>query len=174
MSFFFLNLVSFSKLNDFTINFITKEVALITFSSPELTFLKIPPSTRFSFGSITQKENGEAAEISRFSIDSGDFCQTERSVIILVLEAQNEYQVDVFLPKQDSFQDSSINHLRSLNKSLRSDILERSSKLNEFTIDLSQNKWLRLFFFLLKSFSLFPLFLLFFTHLQKFLSNLNI
>ena len=85
--FFFLNLVSFSKLNDFTIDFITKEVALITFSSPELTFLKIPPSTRFSFGSITQKENGESAEIYRFSIDSGDFCQTEKSVIILVLEA---------------------------------------------------------------------------------------
>ena len=165
MSFFFLNLASFSQLNDFTIDFVTKEVALITFSSPELTFLKIPPSTRFSFGSITQKENGESAEISRFSMDSGDFCQTERSVIILVLEAQNEYHVDVFLPKQDSFQDSSINHLRSLNKSLRPDILERSSKLNEFTIDLSQNKWLRPVFVLLKSSSLFLLFLPFFTHL---------
>ena len=52
-SHFPLILVSFSKLNDFTIDFFAKEVALITFSFPELT-LEIPPIPRFRFGSIAK------------------------------------------------------------------------------------------------------------------------
>ena len=53
-SLFPLILASFSKLNDFTIDFFAKEVALITFSFPELTFLEIPPILRFRFGSMAK------------------------------------------------------------------------------------------------------------------------
>ena len=104
-------------------------------------FLAIPPIPRFRFGSIAQNEKKESAEIFRFTISSGDFSQTERSDTILILEAYNRYHLDIFLWKQYSFQDSSINHLRYLRKSLLTYILAWSLWLNEFTID-SLQKWL--------------------------------
>ena len=69
-------LVRFSMLNDFKINFFSKEVALDIFSfgfnSPSP---PIPPIPRFRFGSIAQNENAESAKNFRFSISSRDFCQ---------------------------------------------------------------------------------------------------
>ena len=46
---FALILASYSKLNDFTINFFAKEIALITFYSPELTFSRNSADSAFSF-----------------------------------------------------------------------------------------------------------------------------
>ena len=105
---------------------------------PSLEIRLIP---RFCFDSIVQNENAESVEIFRFTISSGDFSQTERSDIILILEAYNRYHLDVFLSKQYSFQDSSINHLRYLRKSLLTYILAWGLWLSEFTID-SLQKWL--------------------------------
>ena len=41
-------LATFSKLNNFTINFFPKEVALVTFFSPELTFSRNSADSAFS------------------------------------------------------------------------------------------------------------------------------
>ena len=86
-SLFPLILASFLKLNDFTIDFFAKEVALITSSSPELIFSRNSADSAFSFGSIAQNENAESAEIFRFTISSGHFCQTKRFETILILKA---------------------------------------------------------------------------------------
>ena len=48
-SLFPLKLASFSKLNDLANHFFRKEVALITFSSPELTFFRNSADSVFSF-----------------------------------------------------------------------------------------------------------------------------
>ena len=52
----------------------------------KVAFLEIPAIPRFRFDSIAQNENAEAAEIFRFLINSRDFCQTQRSDTILILE----------------------------------------------------------------------------------------
>ena len=94
----------------------------------------------FRSGSIAQNENAKSTDSFRFSIKSGDFCQTERSDTILILEAYNEYHLDVFDTKQVSFQDPCVKHLQYSRKPLVPHILVSFPKLNNFTIDFSSNK----------------------------------
>ena len=68
-------LVSFLKLNEFTINLFAKKVPLVTFVCPVLTFDRNFVILCFHFGCIVPKENAESDEI--FSVISKDFCQTE-------------------------------------------------------------------------------------------------
>ena len=77
----------------------------------------------------------ESVENFRFSVNSRTCCQTKRSEMPLILESQNGCHLDVFLPKQHIFQDSCIDHLRCLGKSLFPFYLISFSKLNDFTID---------------------------------------
>ena len=53
----------------------------------------------------------------------------------------------LFLPKQDSFQDSSINHLRCLRNFLFPFILASFSKINDFTIDFFAKEVVLITFF---------------------------
>ena len=108
-------------------------MALVTLSSPEMTFLEILPILRFRFDTIAQNENPKSAEIFRFSVSSGDFYHNARSDIILILETLEWVSLRCFSTK--SFQDSSINHLPCLRKSLLPHILARNSKLNDFIIN---------------------------------------
>ena len=56
-------LAGFSKLNDFIINFVAKEVALNTFVWYNRPFVDIFPIWCFHFGCIALEENAESTEI---------------------------------------------------------------------------------------------------------------
>ena len=68
-----------SKLHDFTINFFAKEVALVTFSCPELKFSRNSADSAFSFWLDSSERKRRKREISgnfRLPMKCKNYCGT--------------------------------------------------------------------------------------------------
>ena len=72
--------------------------------------------------------------IKCFSFNFKDFYQTSIFDTTQILETQNGYHLEVFIPKQDSFLDSYITYLQNSREALFPHILASFSKLNDFPI----------------------------------------
>ena len=112
------------KLNKFTINFFPKEVGLVSFFSLEMTFSRNSADSAFSFWLYSPERklgiHGNFKifnKIKMFSSNLKVWYHTD-------LRELKWIPLRCFSTKQHSFQDSCINHLRCLGKSLFRHILE--------------------------------------------------
>ena len=121
-------LANFSKLDGFKVDsFFPKEMALATFSSPEMTFSRNPANSAFLFWHYSQeRKRGIHWNFSFFN----QFWRFLSNWKIWCYTNFKNFRMDttyMFFYQNNSFQDSNINHLRCLRKSLPPHILARSS-----------------------------------------------
>lgn len=115
-------------------------MTLVTFSFPEMTLFRNSVDSAFLFWLYSPERKRRICGNFLFINQFQRFFETERPVTILILETQNGYYLDVFLPKEDNFQGSCINQYGCLKKLIFCRILGYFSTINNFMINFVVNK----------------------------------